>query len=693
MADVKIVVGAVDNATKVLSQVRSSLGDVQTMGAKLGGVLGTLGASFGAAAATAWVRSIVDGVDALNDLSDATGASIENVSALEDIAGRTGTSFDTVQASLLKFNQVLNSAEGGSKTAEALKAIGLSAEALKAIDPAEALRQTAVALAGFADDGNKARLTQELFGKSTKDVAAFLKDLAEQGKLVGTVTTEQTNEADKFNKQLFVLQKNAKDAARVLVSDFVPALNEVLATFSKDGLSAAIDGIGNRLFDWEGSQSRKIIKNLESDLASLNEQSSLITIDLFGKKGALAIEIEAKTKELEKARSLYLKLTDGSVGGGRGNVNPANVDARTSVKDSGGKDKPGSKGTDPNADFKSYLDNLQKQIEKTQNLTAVEQLLVDIGAKRLTVSAGQKQELESTARRIDGIKAEAEAQKALEDARKSSAKYIEDLLREQAAMEQSNQAMRDQLEEIGLGQAALSDLQIARIDATVALEQETLAMLANNNGSEAEIVLQERKIELLKQQRELTATTQLKTAATDAKKDADRASKEFADTLRGDLKGAFSAAFRDTGGDPLKAFGDALENMVFTRAATALTDALIEAATTQAASSFGSSSGAGGIGDFLSSLFSFDGGGSTGSGPRSGGLDGKGGFMALLHPQETVVDHTRGQTGMGGGVTIVQNIQIDSRSDTATIMAAMHQAKEMAKAEILQSRARGGAFA
>ena len=39
---------------------------------------------------------------------------------------------------------------------------------------------------------------------------------------------------------------------------------------------------------------------------------------------------------------------------------------------------------------------------------------------------------------------------------------------------------------------------------------------------------------------------------------------------------------------------------------------------------------------------SFAGGGYTGSGPRSGGIDGRGGFMAMLHPQETVIDHTRG---------------------------------------------------
>jgi len=38
---------------------------------------------------------------------------------------------------------------------------------------------------------------------------------------------------------------------------------------------------------------------------------------------------------------------------------------------------------------------------------------------------------------------------------------------------------------------------------------------------------------------------------------------------------------------------------------------------------------------------SFEGGGYTGNAPRSGGLDGKGGFAAILHPRETVIDHTR----------------------------------------------------
>jgi len=54
-------------------------------------------------------------------------------------------------------------------------------------------------------------------------------------------------------------------------------------------------------------------------------------------------------------------------------------------------------------------------------------------------------------------------------------------------------------------------------------------------------------------------------------------------------------------------------------------------------------------------LFSFDGGGYTGMGNRAGGVDGKGGFPAILHPNETVVDHTKGQSA-SGSATVNFNI-------------------------------------
>lgn len=62
-------------------------------------------------------------------------------------------------------------------------------------------------------------------------------------------------------------------------------------------------------------------------------------------------------------------------------------------------------------------------------------------------------------------------------------------------------------------------------------------------------------------------------------------------------------------------------------------------------------------------LLSFEGGGFTGSGSRSGGMDGKGGFMAMVHPNETIIDHTKGQSSGGSGVT-VNVIQSNEKAGT-----------------------------
>jgi tape measure domain-containing protein len=90
---------------------------------------------------------------------------------------------------------------------------------------------------------------------------------------------------------------------------------------------------------------------------------------------------------------------------------------------------------------------------------------------------------------------------------------------------------------------------------------------------------------------------------------------------------------------------------------------------------------------------SFENGGYTGDGARSGGLDGKGGFMAMLHPNETVVDHAKGQ---GGGVTVVQNINVSTgvqQTVRAEIMTLMPQIAGAAKAAVAEAKMRGGGYA
>lgn len=91
--------------------------------------------------------------------------------------------------------------------------------------------------------------------------------------------------------------------------------------------------------------------------------------------------------------------------------------------------------------------------------------------------------------------------------------------------------------------------------------------------------------------------------------------------------------------------------------------------------------------------FVAEGGGFTGSGPRQGGVDGKGGFPAILHPNETVIDHTRGQSI--GGTVVNQTINVTTgiqQTVRAEIQNLMPQIQEAAKAAVADSRMRGGSF-
>jgi len=90
----------------------------------------------------------------------------------------------------------------------------------------------------------------------------------------------------------------------------------------------------------------------------------------------------------------------------------------------------------------------------------------------------------------------------------------------------------------------------------------------------------------------------------------------------------------------------------------------------------------------------FAGGGYTGNAPRSGGIDGKGGFAAILHPRETVVDHHQGQS-MGGGITVNQTINVTTgvqQTVRAEIATLMPQIANAAKSAVADAKMRGGSY-
>lgn len=87
---------------------------------------------------------------------------------------------------------------------------------------------------------------------------------------------------------------------------------------------------------------------------------------------------------------------------------------------------------------------------------------------------------------------------------------------------------------------------------------------------------------------------------------------------------------------------------------------------------------------------SWAGGGFTGSGARSGGMDGQGGFLAMLHPQETVIDHAQGGSA-GGAVTVILNISTGVaqtvRAEISNLLPAISASVQGA---VMDARLRGG---
>ena len=590
---------------KTASQIAGAFGLIKS-------AVGGLAAGIGVGGLVALTKSTIDSLDALNDLKDATGASIENISALEDVALRTGTSLDTVGTSLVKFNAVLKDAKPGNDAAAALEALGLSAEELKRLDPAEALRQTAVALAGFADDGNKARLTQELFGKSLREVAPFLKDLSEQAKLNATVTTEQALEAEKFNLQLFAMQKNLQDVSRSLVGPILTGMNGLIDKF-KEGTKAG-DGFIVTLLK-------------QSELANLGGFSRI----LFGQnKATPKFLLDYNETSAESAR-LARQAAPPSVdfNGGAGTTKP---------KRGGGKPQA-EQLTDAQRALSAYVDGLSRALEQTQKLSAEEEAL------NFLRFAGAQGQVPQVRELVLGLARQIDAQKELAEIERQRAEISRNFSLEAGdRVEKENATYRDRIKSLTEGTA--SDV-FKRQQEDVEFLQQALARTDITLGQYTESVqklfgINEERIEKSKSMAE-----ELGLSFTSAFEDAIVGGKKFSDVLKGLEQDILRIVTRKLVTEPLS---------------NAITGAV------KGSEIFG------GISEFFGGLFSADGGGFTGPGARSGGMDGRGGFLAMLHPNETVLDHTRGQRG-GNAISITVNQSFAQGTSRATTLQAAADAR------------------
>lgn len=392
--------------------------------------------------------------------------------------------------------------------------------------------------------------------------------------------------------------------------------------------------------------------------------------------------------------------------------------------------KPPPNGGKQLSEFDKYIERLDKQEQALKQLSFEEIAIDDLREGRLgKLTKAQEEDLLWRARKQDSIKETAKINAAADAAEAAGIQRIRSEKEQQIA--EGKRLAESLATPAEILAAKEEDLQ--KKLAVGAIDQDTYhrARLKNNNEYSAAL---EKTTEagrrlteslftpadkLAKREEEyqrLLDAGEIKRETYDAAKkksieeyldDMDKASGKTKDatSLANELGLTFASAFEDAivGGKGLSEVFKGLEKDI----ARILIRKQVTEPFTQAVSKldigslfgglFGGGGGiASGIAGSAGPLSSFAGGGYTGDGARSGGMDGQGGYLAMLHPQESVIDHAKGQS-MGGGTSINQSITIDARGADAGVTERIMQAMRQTKAETLaavQAQAnRGGSFA
>jgi hypothetical protein len=416
--DVRYTVTAEDRFSATFARLKK---DLATGGDELSRIAGTasriggaVGVAFASLGSVAGLKQLAQDLDALNDAGDALGDSIENISALEDVARRNGESLELVVAAGLRLNKVLSEAKPDSPMAQALQTIGLSAEQLRGQDTTAALQQVAQALSGYQDDANKARLVQDLFGRSARELAPFLKDVADAGQLNATVTREQAEAAERFNKNLAAMQTAAGNAARELAGPMFAAVNQLFDALAGRGVG------GRAAIDWYltvplqtaaviGANVAFVMRGIGTEIGGIAAQAAALARGDFG--GARTIG-QAMKEDAKAAREEFDRLETRLMSIGRqlpqaeySNEGRSRGGALQRVPDRAAARVPTVSAAAQISEAERYLEQLQKQQDKLQDLTTVQQLLADLESRRIDgVTPKLRTQLFLEAARVDVLK-------------------------------------------------------------------------------------------------------------------------------------------------------------------------------------------------------------------------------------------------------------------------------------------------
>jgi tetratricopeptide (TPR) repeat protein len=646
----RIDLEAKDKASQVFEKVQRSMGDLDKRASALSSGFAGISKAFGVAglagtglatALAASVKSTADFNDAMGKAAQRAGVTTEEFSKLAYAASLSDVSVEELQKGLQLLGQ--DASNGGKKLAEFGVELQNVDGSLKTND--QLLREVADRISRMATPAEKSAAAVRLLGEEGAKLvpllnsgAQGLNDMATEAERFGqVVTAESAAAAAQFNDNLTKLQASVGGLVREFTGPLVSALAQVTAEFLNGvvagesffgALERGIRGgrVGERSSLQQAAQDieRLTVAKQEAERAFAANPTDL---QLEFNAGAASADLAAALKNYERLAAALNK------------PRPEVFTPQTPTQPtSPGGGRSGGKPSAPKiSEAEKYIQSLQRQLEAVDDLTVKEQLLRDIGMGRLGVmTEAQQRDLLGLAEAIDLrrqlIDQEAERLKAERETREEA--------------ERRNQAEQDYIQAL-LDSTPTGQLKLQREE----MQRITAAFEAGKLSAEQYLEVVSTKLglgvqESLKQTEDVA--DKLGLSLTSAFEDAILKGNSLRDVLDGIVQDVARVAFRKSVTEPL---GNALNSV-------------------------------------LGSIFSFDGGGYTGSGPRTGGLDGKGGYIAMLHPQETVIDHTKGQS-TGRNVVYSPVFNFNGPADQALVLTAAQMGAAMGRQAIYDDMARG----
>lgn len=650
--DVSIDIVAQDRTGAAFKSVKGGLTDLSTSVGAVTGKIAGLTAVLAAIGSAAQIKGLIDSADNMNKLSQKTGIAVSELSSLANTADLAGVSNEQLGSALVKLNKSIAEAASGSKEqSEAFKNLGISVkDANGNIRPtADILGDVAGAFSGAADGATKTQYAMALFGKAGADLIPFL-NTGKQG-----ITEFGASFGDDFAKNAEAFNDNITKINQQLKLILVDGINPMLVGLSKMivEFQEGIKYSGGFLDALRNFGTINPFKNTEENLKTVRDEidSNNAAIERYKKANSDTSSLDEYNKHLQN-RLNYLKAIQrnemfatprqGEASGMDRRLLGTDTRATKALPALGGE-KAKKEDNELEKSLLKIRDSYLSVIDQVTKLTDGEDALKVAQFARLGATDEQIKAYETYLALIRNI-TEADKEK------------LENDLKQQKYDEQITKDAKDQAD------AVRKIFEDTRTPLENYIERiQTLQMILGKGLIDPDTF--SRAVGLASD--ELTKFTEKGKSDIDLLLDAINGfGNEFTSTL--------TEAFM-TGKLNFKDMVNSIQRDILRM--------LIKKNISDPAVSF--------LGEFFKGF-----GGRAMGGPVSSNTP----YMVGERGPELFVPNGAGSIVPnnklgGGGVTVVQNINIDSRTDRSSIMAAMNQAKEQAKAEIYRSMKSGGAFA